>query len=91
MMIKKISFYTWLQHYVNYDNAIGDLARDSKKDNKYYGSLFDDSGFPRYSRDEKKIREHLRISRNASDDCISVFDSAFLLYRNFMKNRGFGV
>ena len=91
MTDRKISFYTWLQNYVNSDDAIGDLARDCKNDSKCYGSLFDDSGFPRYSNNEQKIRKHLTISRNASVDCIAVFDSAFLFYRDFMKKRGFDI
>ena len=89
-MNKKISFYTWLQRYVNDNNAIGDLARDSRDDNKNYGYQYDDSGFPKYSKDEKKIRDHL-VSRNAIDRCLKTFDSTFELYRNFMKNNGFEV
>ena len=59
-----MSFYTWIQQFTNDDSAVGDLARDCKNDTKHYGSLFDDSGFPRHSTNQKKIREHLSISRN---------------------------
>ena len=90
-MTRKISFYTWLQRYVNDDTVIGDLARDARDDTKIYGLLFDDSGFPRHSRDKKKIREHLTVSRDANDDCLKTFDSTFELYRNFMKDNGFDV
>ena len=81
-----MSFYTWIQQFTNDDSAVGDLARDCKNDNRHYGSLYDDSGFPRYSNDEKKIREYFTISRNASDDCIKVFDSVFPLYQEYLGN-----
>ena len=81
-----MSFYTWLSQFINDDSAVGDLARDCKNDNKYYGSLYDDSGFPRHSRDEKKIREHLTIFRNASEDCLKTFDSVFPLYQEYLRN-----
>ncbi len=82
----KNSFYTWLQQFRDDDSPVGDLARDSKGDNKYYGFLFDDSGFPRYSRDKKKIEEHLTISRNTSYECLKVFNYAFHHYQKYLSN-----
>ncbi len=85
-MTGKKSFYTWLQQFIEDDNAVGDLDRDALADNRHYGELYGDSGFPRHSKDRVKIREHLAISRNASDNCLKTFDSVFPSYIKYLEN-----
>ncbi len=64
------TFYSWLMQFKDDDTAIGDLAKDARRDR----------GFPRRSISYRNLKAYLENCQ-ACDEAINTFSDAFAQYK----------
>ncbi|WP_300558467.1 YozE family protein [Companilactobacillus sp.] len=71
MEIIDLSFFQWLQKFIDVDLPIGDLSKDAKADNN----------FPRESKDKTEIIDYLE-TKSANYRVIQVAEESFDFYKS---------
>ncbi|AEB29598.1 hypothetical protein CAR_c09050 [Carnobacterium sp. 17-4] len=65
-----MTYYVWLQNYINHKSPIGDLANDAKND----------SSFPIDLTSLSELKNHLR-KMNAVPEAMKIAESSFEKYK----------